>query len=133
MRGPNIMSTGKRLAGLLLLTSSLTLPSLAFAQDQASPADDEAQTTIEGEEAADEAYQEPEVSVPGGGIIVTGRRNRDPVRGSTQVLNVLTTEDIARTGEGDIAGALSRVTGLSLVGDGRVFVVTSEGLLALGA
>src|SRR3546814_6169140 len=35
---------------------------------------------------------------------------------------VLSAEDIARSGEGDIAGALGRVTGLSLVGDGRVFV-----------
>lgn len=123
MRGSQIMSTGKRLAGLLLLTSSLTFPSIAFAQDQG--AQDQGETDdpqLESVQAEDEQYDEPEVSVPGGGIIVTGRRQRDPVRGSTQVLNVLTTEDIARTGEGDIAGALSRVTGLSLVGDGRVFV-----------
>ncbi|MEQ8411060.1 MAG: TonB-dependent receptor [Erythrobacter sp.] len=118
------MSTGKRLAGLLLLTSSLTFPSIAYAQDQGAQdqgeADDPLLESVQGSE--DEQYDEPEVSVPGGGIIVTGRRQRDPVRGSTQVLNVLTTEDIARTGEGNIAGALSRVTGLSLVGDGRVFV-----------
>ncbi|MDJ0978600.1 MAG: TonB-dependent receptor [Erythrobacter sp.] len=119
------MSTGKRLAGLLLLTSSFTFPSLAYAQDEgtnqsAQEAEDPlAQAVGAVEEDQDE---EPEVSVPGGSIIVTGRRARDPVRGSTQVLNVLTTEDIARTGEGDIAGALSRVTGLSVVGDGRVFV-----------
>lgn len=124
MRGSQIMSTGKRLAGLLLLTSSLTFPSIAYAQDQGAQdqgeADDPLLESVQGSE--DEQYDEPEVSVPGGGIIVTGRRQRDPVRGSTQVLNVLTTEDIARTGEGNIAGALSRVTGLSLVGDGRVFV-----------
>src|SRR3546814_6340207 len=48
----------------------------------------------------------PEVSIPGSGIIVTGRRNRNPERSSTQVLSVLSSEDIARTGEGDIAGAL---------------------------
>ena len=54
--------------------------------------------------------------------MVTGRINRDPVRSSAQVLNVLSAEDIARTGEGDIAGALSRVSGLSVVGGGRVFV-----------
>lgn len=117
------MSTGKRLAGLLLLTSSLTFPSIAFAQDQGAQGQDETDDPLlESVQGEDEQYDEPEVSVPGGGIIVTGRRQRDPVRGSTQVLNVLTTEDIARTGEGDIAGALSRVTGLSLVGNGRVFV-----------
>jgi len=119
------MSTGKRLAGLLLLTSSLTFPSFAFAQEQDTPpSQDEADDPLaEAIGAVDEEeIDEPDVSVPGGSIIVTGRRQRDPVRGSTQVLNVLTAEDIARTGEGDIAGALSRVTGLSVVGDGRVFV-----------
>jgi outer membrane receptor protein involved in Fe transport len=120
------MSTGKRLAGLLLLTSSLTFPTLAFAQEQDTPTSqddaDDALAEAVGAVDEDEEFDDPEVSVPGGNIIVTGRRQRDPVRGSTQVLNVLTTEDIARTGEGDIAGALSRVTGLSVVGDGRVFV-----------
>jgi outer membrane receptor for ferrienterochelin and colicin len=38
------------------------------------------------------------------------------------VVSVLSAEDIARTGEGDIAGALQRVTGLSVVGSGFVFV-----------
>lgn len=123
------MSTGKRLAGLLLLTSSLTVPALAAAQE-ANPPQEPAQA--EADQAANEAstqdapqgeqFAEPDISVPGGGIIVTGRRNRDPARSSTQVLNVLSEADIARTGEGDIAGALGRVTGLSLVGDGRVFV-----------
>ena len=37
-------------------------------------------------------------------------------------ISVLSSEDIARTGEGDIAGALQRVTGLSVVGNGFVFV-----------
>jgi len=118
------MSIGTRLAGLLLLTSSLTFPTLAHAQDSAG--NDQADPLLDDvdglDPAQDDEFDDAEVSVPGGSIIVTGRRNRDPVRASGQVLNVLTTEDIARTGEGDIAGALSRVTGLSVVGDGRVFV-----------
>ncbi len=116
------MSTGKRLAGLLLLTTSLTFPSVLYAQStDAAEEQEPAQDAQEIEE--DEEFNEPEVSVPGGsGIIVTGRRNRNPERSSSQVLNVLSDEDIARTGEGDIAGALGRVTGLALVGDGRVFV-----------
>ncbi|MFZ9395577.1 MAG: TonB-dependent receptor domain-containing protein [Erythrobacter sp.] len=121
------MSTSKRLAGLLLLTTSLAFPSIASAQDAPPAADDaaaEEQLAEEplSDEFAEDSAGQPEVSVPGGGIIVTGRRNRDPERSSTQVLDVLSEADIARTGESDIAGALGRVTGLSLVGDGRVFV-----------
>ncbi len=114
------MSTGTRLAGLLLLTTSLTFPTVLYAQSTTEDADPLAEQ-VEGVE--DEEFEQPEVSVPGGGnIIVTGRRSRNPERNSTQVLSVLSEEQIARTGEGDIAGALGRVTGLSLVGDGRVFV-----------
>lgn len=115
------MSTGKRLAGLLLLSSSLAFPTVLHAQTTSEEGDVLAQDVESVDEELEE--EEPEISVPGGGnIIVTGRRNRDPERSSTQVLDVLTEADIARTGEGDIAGALSRVTGLSVVGDGRVFV-----------
>ena len=115
------MTTGKRLAGLLLLSTALTQPALA-------------QHPGESEAAADAAEQEPEnsgeppgdgddVSVPGGDVIfVTGRINRDPTRSSSQVLSVLSSEQIARTGEGNIAGALGRVTGLSVVGSGFVYV-----------
>ena len=125
------MSTGTRFAGLLLVTSALTMPAAAFAQDIGMPPGDDPSTRQAEEEMLEEAldpagqeeqYEEPEISVPGGTIVVTGRRFRDAARSSSQVLSVLTAEDIARTGEGDIAGALTRVTGLSVVGDGRVFV-----------
>ncbi|GMN02952.1 TonB-dependent receptor domain-containing protein [Erythrobacter sp. MTPC3] len=117
------MSTGTRLAAILLLSTSLTFPTALYAQSAEQPPAEEAgdDPEIEGEQTEEELEQ-PEVSVPGGGIIVTGRRNRDPERNSTQVLSVLSEADIARTGESDIAGALGRVTGLSVVGDGRVFV-----------
>ena len=118
------MSTGKRLAGLLLISTSLAFPAAAFAQENDAPADEQVQDQLPPADfsAEEEQIGQPEVSIPGGGIVVTGRRNRNPERSSTQVLSVLSSEDIARTGEGDIAGALGRVTGLSLVGDGRVFV-----------
>ena len=125
------MSTGTRLAGLLLISTSLTVPSVGLAQASiGQPAGEDPSTEAAEDRLLEQAqgveedeFQEPEISVPGGAsIIVTGRRNRNPERSSTQVLNVLSAEDIARTGEGDIAGALSRVTGLSLVGNGRVFV-----------
>jgi hypothetical protein len=115
------MSTGTRLAGLLLLTTSLTFPALAQAQS-AEPPVDEAPVAADEQTPPEEELQQSDISVPGGGIIVTGRRSRDPARNSGQVLTVLSEADIARTGEGDIAGALGRVSGLSLVGNGRVFV-----------
>lgn len=116
------MSTGKRIASLLLLSSALTFPTLAQAQDTDQPAPETVEPEVQDE--VEEVLEDdgPDISIPGGDIIVTGRRVRDISRGSAQVLSVLTAEDIARTGEGDIAGALGRVTGLSVVGDGRVFV-----------
>ncbi|TRD12021.1 TonB-dependent receptor [Erythrobacter insulae] len=119
------MSTGTRLAGLLFLSSSLSFPTALYAQSTDAPAPQEAEgDAVEdiGDLQDESEADQPEISVPGGGIIVTGRRNRDPERNSTQVLNVLSEADIARTGESDIAGALGRVSGLAVVGDGRVFV-----------
>ena len=86
--------------------------------DKPRPADRELDNT---EEPVD-------VIVPGGysgsegEILVTARRSRDITRTSPQVLTVLSTDDIARTGEGDIAGSLGRVTGLSVVGNGFVYI-----------
>ena len=118
------MSTGKQLAGLLLLTTALTYPAAAIAQSTGE--EDEVSDTQPPEEAAEEEQVEeqaqPDISVPGGAIIVTGRRQRDVTRSSSQVITVLDTESIARTGEGDIAGALGRVTGLSTQGNGLVYV-----------
>ncbi len=114
------MKTGKRLATLLSLTTAFTFPFGAYAQEvdvDALVQDDEPQSVPD--ETLD---QDVDVSIPGGGIIVTGRRDRDPTRASSQVISVLSQEQIARTGEGDIAGALSRVTGLSVQGQGFVFV-----------
>ena len=129
------MSIGKQLAGWLLLTTALTTPGAVFAQDQGQPDEDtveqaaveQAESPIDESVTDEEAYQDegPDVSIPGGGniITVTGRRGpRDITRSSTQVVSVLSSEDIARTGDGDIASAISRVTGLSDNGDGRVFV-----------
>ncbi|UVI39262.1 TonB-dependent receptor domain-containing protein [Qipengyuania spongiae] len=121
------MSNGMRVAGILLLGTALTSPSLAFAQEIPpgnDPSTEQAEEEALGQiDPAEDLDAGPEISVPGGDvIIVTGRRTRDPQRSSGQVLSILSAEDIARTGEGDIAGALTRVTGLSVVGNGRVFV-----------
>ncbi|MXO66801.1 TonB-dependent receptor domain-containing protein [Altericroceibacterium endophyticum] len=117
------------LSATLLATTALVLPGTAMAQDGGAslppqPTEEIAADPTDAEPGGaqqNELGSAPDVSL-GGEIIVTGRVQRDEIRNSAQVLNVLSTEDIARTGEGDIAGALSHVTGLSVVGDGYVYV-----------
>jgi outer membrane receptor protein involved in Fe transport len=119
------MSKTSRLAGVLLFTTALVTPALAYAQNDATPPAD---TPPSGENVAEPAPAQPteeevDVSVPGGAdIIVTGTRDRNIAKASDQVLSVLSSADIAKTGEGNIAGALGRVTGLSVVGSGYVYV-----------
>ena len=110
------MKTGMRLATMLSLTTAFIFPFCASAQET------DLNAIVQDQEPQGEPEEELDVSVPGGDIIVTGRRGRDPTRASSQVISVLSQEQIARTGEGDIAGALSRVTGLSVQGQGFVFV-----------
>jgi len=84
------MNTGKQLTGLLLLTTALTYPAVAHAQDsQTTDAVAQSEDQVDPE---DDAFEEPEISVPGGSIIVTGRRNRDVTRSSSQVISVLSQE-----------------------------------------
>ncbi|WP_109797403.1 MULTISPECIES: TonB-dependent receptor [Novosphingobium] len=103
-----------RLATTLLLSTAFIAPAISYAQE-AAPASDAAEQPKPQEEA-------PEVSIPGGQIVVTGQRDRNIQRAAPQVVSVLGTAEIARTGEGNIAGALGRVTGLSVVGNGYVYV-----------
>lgn len=107
--------TMPRLTTLLLLTTAFTTPSVVYAQSVAPAPDAQGQ-------AQEEAKAQPEVSIPGAEIVVTGRRNQNITRAAPQVVSVLSTAEIARTGEGNIAGALGRVTGLSVVGNGYVYV-----------
>lgn len=110
--------TGKLLAGLLFSTA-LVAPAAALAQADPPPPPQE--------EPPQPPEQEIEVSAPGAevsgpDIVIRGTRTPNNVRRTPQVISVLSAEDIARTGEGDIAGALQRVTGLSVVGNGFVYV-----------
>ena len=106
---------------VLLVSTALLMPSFAHAQDTNEAAAEDADIMAQNAAQEEPAYRAPEVSAPGE-IIVTGRRNRDVARTADQVVAVLSSEEIARTGEGDIAGALGRVTGLSVVGSGYVYV-----------
>ena len=126
------MSRPLRLVPALLVTTALCLPGAALAQSappqtptQAAEPPAAAPPAPASEPPAEEAV---DVSIPGANtgtgdeIVVTGRRSTNIVQTAPQVVSVLSTADIARTGEGNIAGALSRVTGLSVVGNGFVYV-----------
>lgn len=122
------MATPLKLAGLLLLSSALVAPA-AIAQEANAPADptnsdpQAADPAVAGGRSAAQADQSvPDISVPGADIIVTGRRSANIQKNIPAVVSVLSSADIARTGDGNIAGALSRVTGLSVVGNGFVYV-----------
>lgn len=114
-------------ATLLLLTSQLVAPAVLAqtAGGSAAPAPTPAPVP---QDQPGNPEQDVEVSAPGvdteniEDIVVVGRHIPNAVRATPQIISVLSTEDIARTGEGDIAGALTRVTGLSVVGGGFVYV-----------
>jgi outer membrane receptor protein involved in Fe transport len=117
------MTCFRTITGALLASTAL-IATPAFAQSQ-PPAEEPTAAPAE-----DAASQEEEVDIAGPGasldnnedIVVRGRFIPNPVRATPEVVNVLSAEDIARTGEGDVAGALGRVTGLSVVGGRFVYV-----------
>ena len=112
----------KTFAALCLASTAFVAPA-AIAQTTTPPA---ASTAAPAEEAQPEPQEQVETSTPGSegvqDIVVVGRNIPNVVKSTPQVVSVLSAADIARTGEGDIAGALQRVTGLSVVGNGFVFV-----------
>lgn len=113
----------RRLTSLLLLSTALSAPTLAHGADQpASPQDASPSASASASPAAATAQEDPEVSVPGvSEVVVTGTRT-SVVRSTSQVVSILSTQELARSGEGNIAGALTRLTGISLVGGGYVYV-----------
>ncbi|KQN00698.1 TonB-dependent receptor [Sphingobium sp. Leaf26] len=116
------MSKPLSLARLLLISTALVTP-MAMAQTNPTQAGDAGMSTTPS--AADEAAAAEgnvDVSIPGADIVVTGRRTANISQAAPQVVNVLSAADIKRTGEGDIAGSLQRVTGLSVVSGGYVYV-----------
>ncbi len=125
------MRTQLAFGSLLLATSQLVAPA-ALAQVAGSgptqSAPPSGAVTTPTTDAEPQAQESVDISAPGvdyedtGEIVVQGRNIPNVVRATPQVVSVLSTEDIARTGEGDIAGALQRVTGLSVVGNGFVYV-----------
>lgn len=83
----------------LLASTVMLLPSQAFAQQTFEP-------------------QEPDVEE----ITVVGRYIPDEKRATSEIANVLDAEAFALAGDGDVAVALQRLPGLSLVGGKYVYV-----------
>lgn len=115
--------TTRRLTTLLLLSTALTVPTVVRAAEQPAPA---ASTPGPAEAASTSPPaappEETEVSIPGvAEVVVTGQRT-NVVRSTSQVVSVLSTQELQRSGEGNIAGALTRLSGISLVGGGYVYV-----------
>lgn len=124
------MKSPLTLGSLLLLTSALVAPA-ALAQTPPPSSDATSSAPAVEDAAADPAAAEAEepvdISGPGANpqgdeIVVTGRFIPEPIRATPEVVSVLSAAEIARAGDGDIAGALQRVTGLSVVGNGFVYV-----------
>lgn len=114
------MSTLLSPRALLLATSCLLAPAAAFAQAAppppvTEPAAEPAPTEEPPAEADDAA---PLVET----VVVRGRFIPDTQRNSSEVVSVLTSADLARTGDDTAAGALTRLTGLSVVSDRFVYV-----------
>ncbi len=101
------------LSGVLLATSALIAPGLVYAQTPAAPAP--AQAPVQ-QAPADELDE----------VIVLGRYIPEPNRESAEVAAFLTAEDLERTGDNSAAGALARVTGLTVV-EGRFVYVRGLG------
>ena len=115
----------RRLTSLLLLSTALSMPSWALAQTVSPSAAPSGEGVAATEpQARAEQQEQTDVSIPGmvSEVVITATRNGNIVKTGSQVVTVLSAAEIARTGEGNIAGALSRVTGLSLVGNGYVYV-----------
>lgn len=134
------MRNSAAFGSLLLLSTALVAPA-ALAQGggtqtvaPVSPPTPTEETAVTPEEleasepgVTGAPEEEVEISAPGAAaagesIVVVGTRIPNTIRRTGEVISVLSTADIARTGEGDIAGALQRVTGLSVVGGRFVYV-----------
>lgn len=111
------------LSGVLLATSALIAPGLAYAQSTPTPVEAPGSTTqTPAEQAQAEEPQENQLDE----IVVLGRYIPEPNRQSPEVAAFLTSEDLARTSDANAAEALTRVTGLSIV-EGRFIYVRGLG------
>lgn len=93
------MKSVTSLSGILLATTMLLSPAAALAQDAEATAETSGDT-----------------------IVVRGRFIPEPQRQTAQVASFVTTEDLARSGDQNAAIALTRLSGLSIVGGRFAYV-----------
>jgi len=107
------------LSRVLLATSALIAPGFAHAQTPPGPPQVSALETPGAQGEPDAVGELDEV-------VILGRFIPEPNRESAEVAAFLTSEDLERTGDSSAAGALARVTGLTVV-EGRFVYVRGLG------
>ena len=93
-----------KILSLLLGTTALVPAQSALAQDQTPPAQEEDEEAVLGP------------------VVVRGQFIPDEKRATSEISSVLDEESFALTGDGDIAGAIKRVAGVS-ISDGKFVIV----------
>jgi outer membrane receptor protein involved in Fe transport len=122
------------LRALLIASTAILAPTFAAAQTEtdaetdseveAAPAAEEAAAETEAAPASTEASGEEDVRVVE--VVVLGRYIPEVLRETSEVAAFLSSEDLARQGDSDAAGALARVTGLNIA-EGRFVYVRGLG------
>ena len=97
-------------SSLSLAIAALLAANAALAQDAPAPA---------AQAASQDQSQEPRTL---DSVVVSAEYIPEPLLQSSSVISVVTREEFQRTGDGDAAQALTRVSGLSVVGEKFVYV-----------
>ena len=120
-KAQNMKTLTLTLSGVLLATSAMIAPGLAYAQTP--PVQPAPQASTDQDPAVQD---EPPLADELDEVVVLGRYIPEPNRASAEVAAFLTSEDLERTGDSSAAGALARVTGLTVV-EGRFIYVRGLG------
>jgi TonB-dependent receptor len=102
----------------LLATTMMFAPAVATAQTAETPPAEPANDPPAAEASADA----PLDATADDEVVVLGRFIPEPMRQTSEVVSVLSAEDLARTGDDNAAIALTRLSGLSVVSGRFVFV-----------
>jgi hypothetical protein len=115
------------LRALLIASTAILAPALATAQTETETETEAAPTATDGVSA--ETVESPpaeEEDFRLNEVVVLGRYIPEVLRSTSEVAAFLAPEDLARQGDSDAAGALARVTGLSIA-EGRFVYVRGLG------